>query len=78
MAYFFLALALAGGHAKGFLPWVTSCEVKRGLDFDKALLLGPEKAHARIREKAIEAIENLKACQVYEQAKPVTVICTAP
>ncbi len=68
----------ACAEAKRFLPWVTTCEVKRGLDFDKALLLGPEKAYARIREKTIEAINNLKACKVYEQTKPVTVVCTAP
>ena len=64
--------------AERFLPWVTTCEVKRGLAFDKAMLLAPAKAHALIREKTIEAIRDLQSKQVYQQTKPVTVLCTAP
>ena len=68
----------ACAEAKEFLPWVTTCAVKKGLAFDKAMLLAPDKAYAMIRKKTIEAIENLKNCKVYEQSKPVTVVTTAP
>ncbi len=64
--------------AKRFLPWVTTCEVKKGLDFEIARLLAPDKARAQLREKTIEAIKNFKSYKVYEQTKPVTVIITAP
>ena len=68
----------ACAEAKRFLPWVTTCEVKKGLAFDKAMLLAPDKAHALIRKKTMEAIADLKNKQVYEQSKPVTLLCTAP
>lgn len=68
----------ACAEAKSFLPWVTTCEVKRGLGWDRGLLLAPAKAYAKIREKTIEAINDLKNKKIYEQSKPVTVLCTAP
>ena len=64
--------------AKHFLPNVTTCEVKRGLDFDKAVLLSPTRARALLREKTIEAIKNIKNTTLYPLTSPVTVEQTIP
>ena len=68
----------ACAEAKLFLPWVTTCEVKRGLDFDKAVLLSPARARALMRERTIEAIENLKNAKLFPLTAPVTVEQTIP
>ena len=65
--------------AKRFLPWAVTCEVKRGLDFDKALLLAPAQAHALIREKTIEAVKNIKNAKLFPPpTAPVTMHVTSP
>ena len=63
----------ACAEAKHFLPWVTTCEVKRGLDWDKGLLLSPAKAYALMRERTIEAIGRLAEARLYPIDHPVTV-----
>lgn len=68
----------ACAEAKRFLPWATTCEVKRGLDFDKAFLLAPEQAYARVKEKTIEAIENLKNARLFPLPSPITVEQSIP
>ena len=68
----------ACAEAKRFLPWVTTCEVKRGLAFDKGVLLAPGVAHALVREKTKEAIENLKNAKLFPLPSPITVEVTVP
>ena len=68
----------ACAEARHFLPNVITCPVKRGLDFDKAVLLSPAKARALLREKTIEAIENLKNATLFPLSSPVTVEQTIP
>ena len=68
----------ACAEAKRFLPWVTTCAVKRGLDFDKGVLLSPVRARALLREKTIEAIQNAHAAQVFTPSSPVTLLHTGP
>ena len=68
----------ACAEAKRFMPWVTTCEVKKGLAFDKGMLLAPSKAYEMIREKTIEAINDLKNKKVYECPPTVTVTQTIP
>ena len=68
----------ACAEAERFLPWVTTCPVKRGLDFDKAVLLSPARAHALIREKTIEAIGRLGEARLFPLTAPVTVEQTVP
>ena len=68
----------ACAEAKHFLPSVTTCEVKRGLDFDKAILLSPTRARALLREKTIEAIQNLKNATLFPLTTPVVVEQTRP
>ena len=63
----------ACAEAKHFLPWVTTCEVKRGLGWDRGLLLAPAKAYAKIREKTIEAIGRIKDAKLYPITTPVTI-----
>ena len=68
----------ACAEAKRFMPWVTTCEVKRGLGWDKGLLLAPDKAYTTIREKTIEAINDLQNKQVYPLAESYELVHTAP
>lgn len=68
----------ACAEAKHFLPGVTTCPVKRGLDFDKAVLLSPAKARALLREKTIEAIRNMGNATLFPLSSPVTVEQTIP
>ena len=63
----------ACAEAARFLPWVTTCEVKRGLDWEKGMLLSPAKAYALVREKTIEAIGRIKEAKLYPITTPVTV-----
>lgn len=64
--------------AKRFLPWVTTCEVKKGLNFEAARILAPDKAHDIIRKKTIEAIRDFENKQLYQIASPVTVSIRIP
>jgi D-amino peptidase len=66
----------ACAEAKRFLPWVTTCEVKRGLDFEKGVLLSPARARALLREKTIEAIRNAASAKVFSAPSPVTLLHT--
>ena len=66
----------ACAEAKRFLPWVTTCEVKCGLDFEKGVLLSPARAHALIREKTIEAIKNAASAKVFSAPSPVNLLHT--
>ena len=68
----------ACAEAKRFLPWVTTCEIKRGLDFEGGVLLSPARARALIRERTIEAIGNASAAEVFRFASPVSLLHTAP
>ena len=68
----------ACAEARHFLPWVTTCEVKRGLDFDKAVLLAPARARALLREKTIEAVKRLAEAKLFPLTTPVTVEQTIP
>ena len=66
----------ACAEAKRFLPWVTTCEMKRALDFEKGVLLSPARARARLREKTIEAIGNIAAAKVFTAPSPVSLLHT--
>ena len=66
----------ACAEAKRFLPWVTTCEMKRALDFEKGVLLSPARARARLREKTIEAIGNSAAAKVFTAPSPVSLLHT--
>ena len=68
----------ACAEAKHFLPWVTTCEVKQGLDFEKGVLLSPARARALLREKTIEAIQNAASAKVFTAPSPATLLHTAP
>ena len=68
----------ACAEAEHFLPWVTACPVKRGLDFDKGVLLSPEKARALVRKKTIEAIGKAASAKVFTVTAPVMLLHTAP
>jgi len=57
--------------AKALLPWVVTCEVKKGVTWGGAMLLPRGKAHALIREKTIEAVKNFARMKPYVVAKPV-------
>ncbi len=68
----------ACAEAKRFLPWVTTCAVKEGLDFEKGLLLSPARAEALLREKTAEAIKNAAAAKVFTAPSPVSLLHTGP
>ena len=68
----------ACAEAKRFLPWVTVCEVKRGLDFEKGVLLSPARAEALLREKTAEAIRNAAEAKVFTAPSPTTLLHTGP
>ena len=55
--------------AKAFHPSVITCEVKKSVSQNAAMLLSPQVAHALIREKTLEAIAALKAGKI----RPVTI-----
>ena len=46
--------------AKAFLPQVVTCQVKRSVACQSAILLAPADAEKLLREKTIEAVEKLK------------------
>ena len=50
--------------AKAFHPDVVTCEVKKSISQQSAMLLSAETAHALIREKTLEAIAKLKAGKI--------------
>ena len=55
-----------------FLPWAVTAEVKRGVSPTGGFLLPQAKAHALIKEKAREAVENFSRMKLYIVEKPVT------
>ncbi len=59
--------------AKHFLPWVTTCEVKKGLSRNKAMLSEASRAHRLIAEKTREAIAGISECHLFQVATPMTV-----
>ncbi len=63
----------ACAEAKRFLPWVTTCEVKRGLTRTKAMLLEASRAHRLIAEKTREAIARISKCDLFRITSPMTV-----
>ena len=56
--------------AKDFLSEVVACQVKKGLTVSGASMLSPEKAHALIIEKTIEAIGKIKLMPLPEVVTP--------
>ena len=54
-----------------WLPGVTTAEVKKGITWKGGMLLPPEKAYARIREKAKEAVGRLGERKPLVFDKPV-------
>ena len=68
----------ACAEAKRFLPWVTTCAVKHGLDFEKGILLSPARAEALLREKTAEAIRNAAEAKVFTAPSPTTLLHTGP
>lgn len=54
------------------LPGTVTCEVKKGVTWNSAMLLPKEKAHARIAECTKEAIRRFKDIQPYTIEKPYT------
>ena len=68
----------ACAEARRFLPWVTTCEVKCGLDFEKGVLLSPARAEAILREKTIEAIKNAASAKVFPAPSPASLLHTYP
>ena len=63
----------ACAEAKHFLPWVTTCEVKRGLGRTKAMLLGKGRARRLVAEKTREAIARISECDLFRVTLPMTV-----
>lgn len=57
--------------AEQLLPGVVTAEVKKGLSCFGAQLLPPRKAHALIREKAMEAVQKLSALKPYVIPAPI-------
>ena len=55
-----------------FLPEAVTCEVKKGVTWNGAMLLPKEKAHARIAECTKEAIRRFKEIPAYAIEKPYT------
>ena len=58
--------------AKGFLPWVVTCEVKKGVTWSGGMLLPQARAHALIREKTKEAVAAFAQMKPFEIRHPVT------
>ena len=59
--------------AGAFLPQVVTCQVKRSVTCQSAILLAPEDAANLLRAKTAEAIEKLKAGMMKPYRNPETV-----
>ena len=59
--------------AENFLPQVVTCQVKRSVSCQSAILLAPEDAGKLLRSKTAEAIEKLKAGAMTPYRNPETV-----
>ncbi|MBQ6697677.1 MAG: M55 family metallopeptidase [Oscillospiraceae bacterium] len=57
---------------KSFLPETVTCEVKRGMTWNGAMLLPKKKAHAKIAECTKTAIRRFKEIPPYTMQKPYT------
>jgi D-amino peptidase len=57
--------------AKEWIPELTTCEVKKGMTCQGAIMLSPEKAHKLIEEKTIEAIGKINEAKLHQVEKPV-------
>ncbi len=55
-----------------FLPSAVTCEVKRGMTWNGAMLLPKAKAHKKIAECTKKSIENFKNAKVHTATKPYT------
>ncbi|NLE14104.1 MAG: M55 family metallopeptidase [Clostridiales bacterium] len=58
-----------------FLPWAEFAQVKRGITWNGAELLPPQKAYALLREKAIAAVKNIDKMKPFTVETPVTLRC---
>ena len=59
--------------AKAFLPGVITCQVKRSVSCQSAILLAPEDSEKLLRAKTSEAIEKLKSGAMKPYKNPETV-----
>lgn len=61
--------------AKAFLPQVVTCQVKRSVTCQSAILLSPAESAKLIREKTLEAVEKLKRGEMkpYQNPSAVTI-----
>lgn len=55
-----------------FLPETVTCEVKKGMTWNGAMLLPMKKAHQKIADCTAEAIRRWKEIPVYQQSGPYT------
>lgn len=59
--------------AKDWIPEVVTCEVKKGMACQGAILLSMEKAHKLIEEKTIEAIGKINSIKLPTIEKPARI-----